>query len=140
MRAGGSIPRISTHVLVWRMVFSIRVDPVACFESELLDLKAQLPHGASLDELLRDVPTRTISTGVKGSSVPCSASGDCKEEYLSVKTKDDFIKIFDENAGNVQETGICPQFSPGRPNTAGIGDEHHQGQETDLRLVFVQNL
>ncbi len=90
------------------------------FESELLDLKKQLPTGHHFSNCFGCAYSDYFygGQGLFGSMV-CFRG--CKSEYLAVGTKDDYIAVFEKNAGGVQETHICPQFSPRKENTGYRG-------------------
>jgi hypothetical protein len=90
------------------------------FESELLDLKKQLPAGHHFSNCFGCAYSDYFygGQGLFGSMV---CFRDCKDEYLSVRTKDDYIAVYDRNAGAVQETHVCPQFVPRERNTGYRG-------------------
>jgi hypothetical protein len=90
------------------------------FESELLDLKNQLPAGHHLSNCFGCAYSDYFygGQGLFGSMV---CFRDCKTEYLSVQTKDDYIAVYDKNAGSVQETHVSPEFSPREPKTGYRG-------------------
>ncbi|MEX2682206.1 MAG: DUF6304 family protein [Candidatus Sigynarchaeota archaeon] len=90
------------------------------FETELLDLKKQLPAGHYFLNCFGCAFSDYFYGGQRlFGSMACFR--ECKTEYLAVRTKDDYIAMFDKNAGLVQETNICPQFQPRCANTGYRG-------------------
>jgi hypothetical protein len=80
------------------------------FEFELLDLKKQLPAGHHFLNCFGCAYSDYFYGG-QGLFGSMYCFRDSKAEYLAVRTKDDYIAIFGKNAGSVQETHICPQFT-----------------------------
>jgi len=85
------------------------------FEDELLDLQKSLPSGTYIKACI-NCAFSDYSPGGHGlfGSMACFRS--CKQEYLEVRTKHDIFRIWNENAGFVQETYLCPEFETRRPN------------------------
>ncbi len=92
----------------------------ALFETELLDLKRQLPAGHYFSNCFGCSYSDYFygGQGLFGSMVCFRES---KAEYRSIKTKEEYIAVFEKNAGAVQETHICPEFLPRGPNTGYRG-------------------
>ncbi len=90
------------------------------FEGPLLDLQKQMPEGHYLVNCFSCAYSDYFYGG-QGLFGNMACFRTCKAEYLAVHTKDDFIAVWDKNAGPVQETGICPEFTRRRPNTGYRG-------------------
>ncbi len=90
------------------------------FEGPLLDLQKLMPEGHYLVNCFGCAYADYFygGQGLFGTMV-CFRT--CKAEYLAVRTKDEFIAVWDKNAGPVQETGICPEFTRRGPNTGYRG-------------------
>ncbi len=90
------------------------------FECSLLDLQKQMPTAHHLVNCFACAYADYFYGGQSmfGSMV---CFRECKAEYLAVRTKDDYIAVWDKNAGPVQETGICPEFTRRSPKTGYRG-------------------
>lgn len=90
------------------------------FESELLEIREQLPAGthllACIDCLYSDYSP--YGSGMFGSMM-CFRN--LKEEYLRVSTKDELFEIHDRYDRTVQETYLCPEFEKREPGTGYRG-------------------
>jgi hypothetical protein len=90
------------------------------FEDELLDLQKSLPIGTHMKACINCAFSdySPYGHGLFG-SMACFRG--CKQEYLEVRSKDDIFRIWDKNAGFVQETYLCPEFETRRPSTGYRG-------------------
>lgn len=91
-----------------------------CFEDELLEIQAALPQGAYMRACINCAFSDYNPAG-HGSFGAMMCFRDNQEEYLSVKNKADFFRMWDTRTEYVQETYLCPQFRRRRPGTGYRG-------------------
>ena len=90
------------------------------FEDELLDIQKQFPQGTFMKACINCAFSdyNPAGSGMFG----CMACfRDNKEEYLSVKSKQDIFRIWDTLTEYVQETYVCPEFERRLPGTGYRG-------------------
>lgn len=90
------------------------------FEDVLLKIQRQLPAGYSLRSCITcafsdydPLGTRTFG------DLACFRN--MKDAYRNVKSKHDLFEIWSLQAGKVQETYLCPEYEPRKPNTGYRG-------------------
>ncbi|MBK8257863.1 MAG: hypothetical protein IPK82_34995 [Polyangiaceae bacterium] len=90
------------------------------FEDELLEIQGALPQGAFIKSCINCLYSdySPIGHGLFGTMM-CFRN--IKEQYLAVRTKDDFFEVQDHHDRMVQETFLCSDFTRRVPGTGYRG-------------------
>src|SRR5262245_31373425 len=90
------------------------------FEDELLEIQSQLPAGIFIKSCINCMYSDYSPYG-HGSFGFMMCFRNLKEEYVKIRTKDDFWSIHDRYDRLVQETYLCPEFKRRIPGTGYRG-------------------